>query len=231
MNNKRLIGPEFYEFIKDVAANNNRDWFNKHKKRFRNDVFLPFKELTEQVITLMQEIDPDIKIDYKLAAFRFYRDTRFSKDKSPYKLWMGAAVSRMGRKNTRYPEIYFQFGPGENFIAGGLYRPDKDTLYNIRKKIAQNPEAFEAVLNDKQILKQFPDGFKGERNKRLPVKSWQELSKKYPFLLNKQFYTIIYYTPQDILKQEDLPVFIVQHYRAMQKFNEWLLHLVSSGTK
>ena len=223
MINKRLITPNFYEFLKDIAANNNRDWFKERKKRFETDVFMPFKELTEQVISLMQQIDPEIQIDYKQAAFRFYRDTRFSMDKSPYKLWMGAAVSREGRKNTRYPEIYFQFGPGENFIAGGLYRPDKETLYRIREKIAKNPEDFDAILNNKRILKQFPDGFKGERNKRLPVKHWQELSKTYPFLLNKQFYTIIYYTPQEILEQADLPAFIVQHYKAMQKFNDWLL--------
>ncbi len=223
MNNLRQITPQFYEFIKDIAANNNREWFNERKKRFETDVFMPFKELTEQVISLMQQIDPEIQIDYKQAAFRFYRDTRFSKDKSPYKLWMGAAVSREGRKNTRYPEIYFQFGPGENFIAGGLYRPDKETLYRIREKIAKNPEEFEAILYDKDILKQFPDGFKGERNKRLPVKHWQELSKTYPFLLNKQFYTIMHYIPQEILEKADLPAFIVQHYKAMQKFNDWLL--------
>ena len=228
MNNLRPITPQFYEFIKDVAANNNREWFKESKNRFETDVFLPFKHLTERVITLMQQIDPKIQIDYKQAAFRFYRDTRFSKDKSPYKLWMGAAVSRMGRKNTRYPEIYFQFGPGENFIAGGLYRPEKETLYRIREKIARNPEEFEAILTDKQILNQFPEGFKGERNKRLPVKSWQDLSKTYPFLLNKQFYTIIYYTPQEILSQTDLPEFIVRHYRAMQKFNKWLLEIESS---
>ncbi len=228
MRNKRQITPKFYEFIKDVARNNNREWFKMHKKRFETDVFFPFRSLTENVITLMQQIDPGIGIDFKQAAFRFYRDTRFSKDKSPYKLWMGAAVSRMGRKNTRFPEIYFQFGPGENFIAGGLYRPDKETLYHIREKIAENPEAFEAILNDKQILNRFPCGFKGERNKRLPLKSWQTLSKKYPFILNKQFYTIKYYKPQEILQQTDLAGFIVQHYTDMQKFNEWLMRVVSS---
>ncbi len=225
MLNKRLISPEFYQFVKDVAANNNREWFKRHKERYEKNVFLPFKELTEQVIELMQQLDPVIQIDYKQAAFRFHRDTRFSKDKSPYKLWMGAAVSREGRKNTRYPEIYFQFGPGENFIAGGLYRPDKDTLYNIREKIAKNPKEFEEILHDKRILKQFPGGFKGERNKRLPVKQWQELAGKYPFLLNKQFYTIKYYTPEEILQQDDLAAFIVRHYQAMQKFNDWLLDL------
>jgi len=223
--NKRPLTPQFYSFLKDVAAHNDREWFKLNRFRFDNDVFLPFKELTEQVIELMQQIDPDIQINFKQAAFRFYRDTRFSADKSPYKLWMGAAISRGGRKNTRYPEIYFQFGPGENFIAGGLYRPDKEILFRIREKIAKNPAEFEAILTDKQILKQFPDGFKGERNKRLPVKQWQVLAKQYPALLNKQFYTIIYYKPEDILNQADLPAFIVRHYQALQKFNDWLMEL------
>ncbi len=223
--NKRPLTPLFYSFLKDVAAHNDREWFNLNKFRYENDIFLPFKELTNQVIELMQQIDPAIQIDFKQAAFRFYRDTRFSADKSPYKLWMGAAVSRVGRKNTRYPEIYFQFGPGENFIAGGLYRPDKEILFRIREKIAENPVIFEKILSDTTVLQQFPDGFKGERNKRLPVKHWQELSKIHPVLLNKQFYTIKYYTPKEILNQANLPAFIVRHYQALQKFNDWLIML------
>jgi len=221
MNN--YIDKSFYDFLKEVAANNNREWFKLHKDRYEKYVFLPFKAITERVINLMQQIDPAIQIDFKKSTFRFYRDTRFSKDKSPYKLWMGAAVSREGRKNTRYPEIYFQLGPGENFIAAGLYRPDKETLYKIRQKITDNPKAFEAAVTHPDVYQFFPDGFQGEKNKRLPVKQWQMLAKVNPFILNKQFYTIRYYTPEKIINQENLPEFIVAHYQAVHRFNEWLL--------
>jgi uncharacterized protein (TIGR02453 family) len=218
------LTPEYYNFLKEVAANNNREWFQANKARFEQHVFRPFQALTQEVIKLVQESDPQINIDYKQAAFRFYRDTRFSADKSPYKLWMGAAVSRLGRKNTRYPEVYYQFGPGNNFIAVGLYRPDKDTLTKIRHAIAINPQAFNEVIQQPDILKYFPQAWQGDRNKRLPLKQWQQLARLQPYLLNKQFYAIAQYTPQDILRP-DLPKFIVAHYKSTHAFNQWLLNL------
>jgi len=227
-NTTEYITPQYYNFLKEVAANNNRDWFKAHKEQFDETVFLPFKALTETVIEKMQKIDSEIHINFKQAAFRFYRDTRFSADKSPYKLWMGAAVSRIGRKNTQYPELYFQFGPGENFIATGLYRPDKETLYQIRSKIAENPKEFEAVLNDKTFLKIFPDGIQGERNKRLPVKEWQQLAEKYPVVLNKQFFAVNFYSPDDIMRP-DLADFIIAHYKATEVFNQWLFAIDKSA--
>jgi len=223
-NITEYITPQYYNFLKKVAANNNRDWFKVHKEQFDETVFLPFKVLTETVIEKMQKIDSEININFKQAAFRFYRDTRFSADKSPYKLWMGAAVSRIGRKNTQYPELYFQFGPGENFIATGIYRPDKETLSLIRSKIAENPKEFEAVINDKSFLKMFPDGIQGERNKRLPVKTWQQLAKVHPKILNKQFFAVNFYNPDEIIRP-DLADFIVAHYKATEAFNKWLFAL------
>ena len=219
-----IISKLYYRFFKQLAANNNRDWFQAHKAQYQSDVLLPFTRLTEEVIKKIHDINPTINIMYKDAAFRIYRDTRFSKDKTPYKLWMGAVVNPIGRKNTQFPEIYFQFGPGENFIAAGLYRPDKETLQKIRRAIAENPEAFDLLQNDPKMREFFPEGILGERNKRLP-KEFMKIADKQPFILNKQFYTIAYYTPEDIMRN-DLVDFIVGHYQAMEKFNEWLYGIV-----
>ncbi len=219
-----LITPAYYRFFEELSRNMNREWFKQHKEIFMRDVFLPFKELTELVIEKSREVDPGIRIDFKQAAFRIYRDTRFSADKSPYKLWMGAAVSREGRKNTRYPEIYFQFGPKENFIAGGLYRPDKETLRKIREAIYKNPARIDRINNDPLLRKFFPAGIQGERNKRLPLKEWQELSRKQPMILNKNFYTFRTYTPQEIMRP-GMADFITDHFRAMKAWNTFLLEI------
>ncbi|HFX17823.1 MAG TPA: DUF2461 domain-containing protein [Flavobacteriales bacterium] len=221
------LTPEYFNFLKELAANHNREWFQTNKNRFEQHVSAPFTALTQNVIYLMQQIDPQINIDYKQAAFRFYRDTRFSADKSPYKLQMSAVVSRMGRQNTHYPEVYYQFGPGDNFIAVGLYRPDKDTLTKIRQAITEHPQAFDEMIQQPDILKYFPNAWQGERNKRLLNKQWQQLAKQQPYLLNKQFYAITHYSPQDLLCP-DLPQFIVAHYQSAHAFNEWLLKLQQS---
>ncbi len=219
------LQPCFFDFFVKLAANNNRDWFQAHKNMFQRQVFEPFKSLTEAVIERMQGIHPDIYIKYKEAAFRIYRDTRFSKDKTPYKLWMGAVVNPVGRKNTRYPELYFQFGPGENFIAVGLYRPDKEILTRIRNDMALRPENFALINENPDFRNFFSEGFQGQRNKRLPQQTWTKAAVKNPFILNKQFVAIRYYSPEEILRP-DLVDFIVAHYRAAQPFNEWLYDLI-----
>ncbi len=219
----KYITSEFYNFFKDLAANNNREWFNAHKEKYTEHVFNPFKSLTENVIKKMSDIDPNIQITYKDAAFRIYRDIRFSADKSPYKLWMGAVVNRIGRKNSSFPEIYFQFGPGENFIAGGLYQPDKEILYKIREYIARHPKTFDKINNDEILRKYFPEGFQGERNKRL-TKEWMKIADQQAFILNKNFYTFRKYRPEEIMIK-NLDEFIVSHYQAMQKWNSFLIKL------
>jgi uncharacterized protein (TIGR02453 family) len=205
----------------------NRDRFKSHKAVFERDVLLPFRELTEQVIQGIYRLDPSIHIDFKQAAFRIHRDTRFSKDKSPYKLWMGAVVSREGRKNTRWPEIYFQLGLHTNFIGAGLYRPDKETLNKIRYAIAENPGKFRAVLTDAEMLEYFPGGITGERNKRLPDKYLMEVSRECPYVLNKQFITFRSY-PRERFIQPGIAGFIVAHYKAMAKFNAFLNEIQSN---
>jgi len=214
----------YYHFFKQLAVNNNRDWFQAHKDQYLLNVFNPFKVLVAEVIERMNDIDPNIQITFKEAAFRIYRDVRFSKDKSPYKLWLGAVVGRIGRKNTQYPEIYFQFGQDQNFIGAGLYRPDKAILQKIREAIAANPKNFNKILRDKKILQYFPDGVQGERNKRLS-KEWMAIAAKQPYILNKQFFTFKNFSKQEVMKQSNLAEYIVNHYLAMQQWNRFLIEL------
>ncbi len=222
-----FITPAYYRFFEELERHMNRDWFKAHKDVFERDVFYPFKELTERVIEKSREIDPGIQLDFKQAAFRIYRDTRFSNDKSPYKLWMGAAVSRMGRKNTMYPEIYFQFGLHQNFIAGGLYRPDKQVLFKIRQAIHEHPEIMDEIHHDQQLRKFFPEGLQGERNKRLPYKEWMETAKRQPFILNKNFYTFKTLDRNEVMRP-DLDNFIVDHFGAMEKWNRFLMDVLQN---
>ncbi len=224
-----MITQAYYNFFDELAENMNREWFKQNKARFDRDVFEPFKTLTMQVIERMRQINPQIRIDYRQAAFRIYRDTRFSPDKSPYKLWLGAAVNPVGRKNTRFPEIYFQFGKEVNFIAGGLYRPDKETLQKIRHAIAANPEQWQKIKRDPQMLEYFPEGIQGDRNKRLPDRFLMEAARSEPDVLNKNFYTYRTFSPKQIIEQkENLADFIVRRYQAMHLFNRWLYSIVKT---
>ena len=220
------MNPAFFAFFDALAANMNRDWFNAHKDIYKQSVYEPFYALTARCLEMARsEIDPQMPADPKQAMFRIYRDTRFSSDKSPYKLWMGAVISRGGRKNTRWPELYFQFGYERNFIAGGLYRPDKEILNRLRESIARDPGRIDRINNDLQLRRFFPDGMLGERNKRLPSKQWMEIARIQPFILNKQFYTYKEIPREEILKIDDLARWIIDHFHAMKSWNDFLMHL------
>ncbi len=225
-----MITQAYYDFFDALKENMNRDWFKARKAEFETAVKEPFEQLVEEVISRMREIDPEIRIGYKEAAFRIYRDTRFSKDKSPYKLWMGAVVSRIGRKNRQFPEIYFQFGSEENFIGAGLYCPSKEMLSEIRSYIAANPDEIEAINNDPLMRRYFPKGLQGERNKRLPGKEWMQIARQQPLILNKQFYTYKTLERKDVIDNPDLAVQILAHYLAMDKFNSLIFKIINNNT-
>ena len=221
-----MLTPAFHAFFDELQQNMHRDWFHAHRDRFRADVYEPFLALTAEVKRIFEQYTGrPLLWEPRQLMFRIYRDIRFSADKSPYKLWMGAVVSQGGRKNDRYPEIYFQFGARENVIGAGLYRPSKEVLTRIRQAIAREPERIRAIHQDPLLRRYFPQGLQGERNKRLPVKDWMEIAIREPLILNKQFYTLRTYHRHSLYRP-DLAEFIMEHYRAMEAWNSFLENLL-----
>ncbi|NPA46361.1 MAG: DUF2461 domain-containing protein [Chlorobi bacterium] len=219
-----MITPAYYAFLDELKQNMNRPWFKANRERFERDVFRPFELLVGYVMeSLRRDMDLPPMIQPRDLMFRFYRDTRFSADKSPYKLWMGAVVSKGGRKNDRYPELYFQLGADENFIGTGLYRPSKEMLFRIREAIHRNPARIRAIHEDPLLRRFFPEGLLGERNKRLPFKEWMETAAKEPLILNKRFYTYRTYPRETFLG--DPSEFIAAHFHAMEAWNKFLLEI------
>ena len=176
----------FLKFLKDLEKNNNRDWFKANKKRFDEDVKVPFENFIGVMIDKMQEKDPGIIITPKDAIFRIYRDVRFSKDKSPYKTQMSAILSKGGRKDMSTPGVYLEMSPGKFSIYSGAYMPDKNQLQGIREAIASDLKGFKKLINGASFKKKFGE-IKGDKNKRLP-KEFMEVAEQQPLIFNKQFY-------------------------------------------
>jgi len=105
---------EFNTFFKGLAANNNREWFLDHKKTYEKEIKQPFQQL---VLDLLEKTSS--KAPLKDCLFRINRDTRFSKDKTPYKLHLGAVISDGGRKDMQIPGYYLHLGIGDTHIGGG----------------------------------------------------------------------------------------------------------------
>lgn len=177
---------DYLDFFKELAANNNKDWFDKNRKRYENEVREPFKLFVAELIGAIAKHDPELHLEAKDAIFRINRDIRFSKDKTPYKLNNSAIISSEGRKNKNHPGIYIEFGPEKLAFYGGVYMPDTRQVKKIRTYFAQHEKELRAVLNEPGFKNTF-GAIQGEKSKRLP-KEFKDAAVRQALIWNKQWY-------------------------------------------
>jgi uncharacterized protein (TIGR02453 family) len=141
-----MINKQTFEFLANLAENNNRDWFLANKVAYETaqQNVLAF---ADDVLAQLQKIDTSIpnNLTAKKSVMRIYRDVRFSKDKAPYKNNFGMGFSANG-KNGNYPGYYIQIQPNNSFIAGGYWMPEAAHLKAIRQEIDYNAAQFKAII-------------------------------------------------------------------------------------
>lgn len=209
---------DYLDFFKELAANNNKEWFDKNRKRYEHVVREPFKKFVTELISAMTRQDPELDLDAKDAIFRINRDIRFSKDKTPYKLNNSAIISPKGRKDKNYPGIYIEFGPEKLAFYGGVYMPDSKQVEKIRTHFINNPEEASALLNDPEFKRTFGE-VHGEKSKRIP-REFRDAAAQQPLLWNKQWYYYCHLPPEQILQDNLMAVLLDLSEKAsgMKKF-------------
>jgi uncharacterized protein (TIGR02453 family) len=160
------FGPELFAFLAELREHNDRDWFAANKERYEAHVLEPALAFIEDFGYRLQEISPHFTADPRRTGgslFRIYRDTRFSKDKAPYKTNTAMQFRHERGKDVHAPGFYLHLAPGEVFAGGGIWRPDTPTLTAIREAIVRDPERWRRAT-------QLGDGLelRGERLKRVP---------------------------------------------------------------
>lgn len=216
----KYFDKEFILFFKELAANNDRDWFASNKKRYETVVKKPMEVFVSDVIKALVKLDKNLAIEPKDAIFRINRDIRFSKDKSPYKLNASAAIARNGRKDMEYPGIYIELGPEKLALAGGMYMPSKESLEDIRSAIAKNPAAFNKIVSAADFVKHCGK-IQGEVNKIIPAE-FREAGEKCKLIYNKQFYYWKELSPS-VITSEKLMDTIIDTYKASQPLNKFII--------
>lgn len=210
---------DFNAFFKDLAKNNNKEWFDANRKRYEASVKKPFEDFVAEAIKQVARHDKNVRIEPKEAIFRINKDIRFSKDKTPYKLNKSAIISAAGRKDHSTPGIYFELGPESVKFYGGAYEPDKEQLEKIRTAILRDPKGFRKTIEDKAFTALFA-GVSGEKNKVLPAEFKGAVAKE-PLIANKQFY-VAAERPAKLVADPKLMEHLMEHYLAMRPFNVWL---------
>jgi uncharacterized protein (TIGR02453 family) len=218
--------PAALEFLADLAAHNDRDWFSEHRKTYEQKVRDPFKAFVSDVIAACAEREPAFAdLEPKHCIFRINRDTRFSKDKQPYKTHLSAGISPGGKKSGD-PGLYVHFDAGRLVVGGGAYWVEKDDLYVLREHIAAQPERFNELLA-KPTFKSKYGALQGERNVRLP-KEFRAAAEVCPHILNKQFFYMAELPVQHVVSPS-LVQKVMEHFDAAAEVRQFLRAGLQAG--
>ena len=207
-----MIAEETLDFLKKLDKNNDREWFQANKKAFdaAQDNMTAFAGYLIGEIGKFDDAVADI--DPKTCVFRIYRDVRFSKDKSPYKVNLGAYISPGGRKSMQ-PGYYFHLQPGASFVAGGKHIPDGPELLKIRTAIAAKTDEFLKIINKKNYSETFGE-MRGERLKSAP-KGFDPEHKAVEHLKLKEYMAFAELHDDKFLISPEFPKYLVKTMKEM----------------
>lgn len=214
-----MITKAYSSFFKDLAKNNNKEWFHANKKRYENDVKIPFLTLLETLVPMLNTWDDRILLDSKKALFRINRDIRFSKDKSPYNTIMKAGFSPGGKKS-ELPGYYIGIDAEHVYVGGGLFMINTADLKKLRSNIAKNISGLLNIINDEQFIREFGQ-LKGEKSKRLD-KSLRTTAEKTDLIYNKQFYAMAEFPIEPFYTSKKLESEIQHHFKVITPLNTYL---------
>jgi len=147
-----------FKFLRGLARNNDKVWFNAHKQQYEDHVRRPFLRLLTDLQPDLAQISGHFRSDPKTVGgslFRIYRDARFSTDKSPYKNWQGARLYHERRKQVPAPSFYVHLQPNESFVGAGLWHPEPDTQRRIRHFILDNPGSWKQAAHAPALRRRF----------------------------------------------------------------------------
>lgn len=206
------------QFLRTLEKNNNREWFNENKttcQEAQQDVVSFVEKLIEEMVVFDEEIG---KADAKKSLFRIYRDTRFSKDKSPYKTNFGASLG-MG-KGSQKAGYYLHIEPSKSFLAGGIYMPESSVLKEIRKEISAFGEEFLAIVEKDEFRNYFRGLSVEDKLKKVP-QGFEKDDKMAEFLKLKH-YIVTHPVSDEQLLNENAAKEFAKIYKSMKPLNDFL---------
>lgn len=209
------------KFLRQLTRNNNREWFAKNKSRYEEVLLEPALALVEDMQGPLKKISPHFLAIPKRSGgslMRIYRDTRFSKDKTPYKTNLGIHFRHEMGKNVHAPGFYFHVDPKEVFVGAGIWHPDNPTLTQIRFLIDDDQARWKRVTRSKKFKSVFE--IHGDSLKRPP----RNFDADHPLIVDlkrKDHIGLAKLSEQDLMSR-DLIEILVQHFKAAKQYVRFL---------
>ena len=146
--------PSLFKYLRDLKKNNERPWFKANKARYEDELRSPMLRFIENFAPHLEKISVNFLADPRPVGgslFRIYRDTRFAKDKTPYKTHAGAHFRHVRAKDAHAPGFYLHMEPGNVFLGGGIWHPDSAALGKIREAIVKDPKRWKRLSTAKAL--------------------------------------------------------------------------------
>lgn len=207
-----------FSFLRSLKKNNNREWFEAHKPEFKT-LEAEIKMVAEAVTTGLNQED---RIE-KTKLFRVYRDVRFSKDKTPYRSHFAIAFHR--EKPHLRGGYYLHISPGDSFVAGGFWNPNKEDLFRIRKELEVDAEEYKRVVETAAFKALWGSNI-GEGVKTAP----KGFSKEHPnidLIRFKQYLFSHSFTDKEVL-EVDFPDKVVRTFQAIRPFFDYMSNVLTT---
>jgi uncharacterized protein (TIGR02453 family) len=215
------------DFFRSLDRNNNREWFQPRKQVFEEQVKQPMRALVESVNAALMGFAPEFVTEPEKAIYRIYRDTRFSKDKTPYKTHIAASFRRLGPGHSD-AGYYFALSHKEVAIGGGIYMPEPPALLAIRNHIAGRHDELRRILRARQVSELLGE-LQGDQLSRVP----KGFAGDHPAadLLRFKRFTLYVELPPDLATTPDLYPEILKRFRAMAPFLAFLTAPLKAARK
>ena len=215
-----IFSQKVFDFFKQLEQNNDRDWFNDHKKEFK----IVEAEAKKAYNTLLEGLRQHDDVD-SLKLFRIYRDVRFSKDKAPYKTHFGGSFHR------KKPELrggyYLHIQPNDaSFIAVGFWEPSSEDLQRIRKEFEMDASEMRAILKDK-TFKSVWGNFVGDELKTAP-KGFDKNHPDIDLIRKKQYIFTKKYTDKEVLAKEFLDD-VNASFKAIRPYFDYMSNVLTTN--
>lgn len=212
---------KLFEFLRDLNRNNNKEWMDEHRKEY-HEVRDFYIEWLNQMDIKLGQIDPEYSpTTGKQAINRINNNLLFHPNKPVYKDHFGAGLDKEKGKG----DFYIHIGINESFVAGGFYKPEKKKLDSIRAAIDYNGEEFKKILNKKSFIDTFGGLMEEEKLKTSP-KGYSQDHEHIDLLRNKSFVVLHNLTQKEIM-QDDFQNKLINIYKEMLPFRNYLNHAVT----
>ncbi|MCP4229517.1 MAG: DUF2461 domain-containing protein [bacterium] len=213
------------EFLVELAANNNREWFAEHKQDFDESVMEPARQFVVAMGEALHDFAPGVAAEPRVdrSIFRIYRDVRFSKDKSPYKTNLGLWFWEGDLPRKECSGFYFHLEPPTLMLAVGTHMFGKETLAEYRKSVVH--QEFSVQLSDAiDVVTDGPYTIGGKHYKRVP-RGFDPNDANSDLLRHNGLYAATEIAIPDEFYSPEIIAFCAKKYRDMSPIHKWLVGL------